>query len=170
MFSRINLGYIHGITDHFFIGLSGGIGVDIYNNYEDYQLYDLRTELYYVFSKKATVKSYISFEYFYVWHHEIMRNAAYSSGGEEVEYDKVDYERTRFGFNFKTGIFVPVGERLGFDFFLGIGRATVNETFYDVEEATTYRSMPSFFSMYGSYEGIDSYFNFSTGVKLYYAF
>jgi hypothetical protein len=168
--SRLRLGYIQGLSKTVFVGLNAGIGIDTYKKYEDYQLYELRPEIYFVLSKKAKVKHYFSFEYFYVWHHEVMRNSYYNNGSEDVYYDKTDYERRKYGFHLKWGFFGPITTRLGFNYYVGLGSATVENNYYNTEILGVYEQGGDKFFMYGGNNKVNRLPSFSMGLKLYYVF
>ena len=179
---RWRVGYVKGIHPNWKIGLNLGYGNrnisytqfidEIFE--EDYELWELRPELYYVIKQSQKSTFYSSFELYYINHKDVFHNKSIrlvSSGA--INYDQADYLRQKYGFNFNIGTFRNLGRKLGLNFYVGGGLKIRNNSFSDIinpsplpDDYYDFIDMYDTFE-YASQEGIECEFNFSIGFKLY---
>jgi|GEM_PF-5461205 len=81
---RLRFGYIHSLDLKWKIGLDLGYGRGIHihpsdGNEEDYQLWEVRPQLYYELKSKSRSVRYISFELFYIHNTETLRDSFFRS-------------------------------------------------------------------------------------------
>ena len=180
---RWRVGYIKGISPKWKLGLNLGYGnsiisyTDFAENFEeDYELWEIRPELYYNIRQTQKSTTYGSFELYYINHQDIYHNYYYLPiGGGVIRYDQADYLRQKYGFNFNIGKFINMGKWFGMNIFTGLGFKIRNNSFSNVVnpepaepdfiEALSHKDMYDD-SEYKVVEGLDYGFNFSLGLKL----
>lgn len=176
---RWRIGYVRDIYKKWKIGLNFGYGNKnlSYTQYidekfeEDYKLWEIRPELYYVIRQSHKATGYCSFELFYINHTDVFHNSSYAPiGGGYFSYDQADYLRQKYGFNFNIGTFSNLGRKLGLNFYTGLGLKFRNNSFSNIINPmpTEYfeRDMYDDFE-YRENEGVRARFNFSIGLKIF---
>jgi len=132
---RWRVGYIQGINPHWKFGAKLGYGnnalaiaseSNVTNEWrgEDYQIWEVRPEVYYILSPTHRVKKYLSAEAFYIHHTDTFLNSLYKPGGDEnisIEFDSADFFRQKYGVNFKFGLFIDIIKRFGINVYAGAG-------------------------------------------------
>ena len=176
---RWRVGYIQDIHPKWKIGFNFGYGNEniSYTQYidknfeEDYKLWEIRPELYYVIKQSQKATGYCSFELYYIHHTDVFHNLSYApTGGGYFSYDQADYLRQKYGFNFNIGTFSNLGRKLGLNFYTGLGLKIRNNSFSNI-----INPMPTEYferDMYDDFEfrekeGVKAGFNFSIGLKLF---
>ncbi len=175
---RWRVGFIRDIDPKWKVGLNLGYGnKNISYTYfadkfeEDYKLWEIRPELYYVRKRSQKATTYASFELYYINHKDVFHNSSYIPvEGGCLSYDRADYLRQKYGFNVNIGTFSNLGRKLGLNFYTGIGLKIRNNSFSDIinPESTECleRDMYDDFE-YRQKEGLRAGFNFSIGLKLF---
>ena len=180
---RWRFGYVKGISPKWKLGLNLGYGnsnisyTGFAENYEeDYELWEIKPELYYNLRQTQKSTTYGSFELYYINHQDIYHDYYYLPiGGGVIRYDQADYLRQKYGFNFNIGTFIHMGKWFGMNIFTGVGFKIRNNSFSNIvnpEPADPdFIEMLSHIDMYDDNEykvaeGLDYGFNFSLGLKL----
>jgi hypothetical protein len=174
---RGRVGYIKGINQKWKIGLNLGYGnKNISYTYfadkfeEDYELWEIRPELYYIIKQNQKSSTYGSVEIYYINHKDIFHDSYYwpVSGGY-YSFEQADYFRQKYGFNFNIGKFIYMGKWFGLNIFTGLGLKIRNNSFSNIVNPTPQE--PPDIDMYDgneykTKEGMDYGLNFSLGLKL----
>ncbi len=176
---RWRIGYIRGIHPKWKIGLHAGYGNKniSYTQFidemfeEDYELWEIRPELYYVMKQTKKVTSYGSFELYYIHHKDVFHHISYRQfEGGCIRYDQADYFRQKYGFNFNIGRFKNLGRKFGLNSYLGLGLKIRNNAFsnliHPIPTQCFERDMYDDFE-YRELEGLEYGFNISVGFKLF---
>jgi hypothetical protein len=183
---RYRIGYIKSINEKWRIGIDVGYGnKDInfnLNNKDDgndYNLFEVRSELYHIFNPTRRVNHYISGEVYYINHNEEFTRD-YFFAEEELEgfndiirYDSADYNRKKYGFNLKYGVMIPFGDKVGMNIYTGLGIRIKNNQYSNIINPTPDQDFDddwSFLENYYRKEGISTGVNFVLGAKFFYRF
>ncbi len=178
---RWRIGYIRNINKKWKAGLDIGYGnrnlsfSDFGDKIgKDYQIWELRPELYYIINPARKTKKYFSVELFYINHKDVFYEDHYFPiDKESMSYDKSDFNRQKYGLNLKYGFIIYSKKRLGINLYTGLGMRVRKNTFSNVIN-------PNFidlgaegqdmfgFDNYKNEEGTAFGPNFSFGFKLYY--
>ncbi len=177
---RWRAGYIKNINDKWKIGLDIGYGIrnlsfsgfgDKIGN--DYQLWEIRPELYYILKPERKTKKYFSIELFYINHTDVFFHEHYISKNKEyLSYNKANFKRYKYGFHLKYGFIIYSKKRLGFNLYSGLGLKIRNVIFSKVINPKidldySERDMV-IFDEYKGIEGSNFGVNLTLGFKLYY--
>ncbi|MEO8933561.1 MAG: hypothetical protein ABI295_04575 [Xanthomarina sp.] len=178
---RWRIGYIKDIDEKWKAGLDMGYGNRnlLFSDYgdnisKDYQLWEIRPEIYYIINPKRKTKKYFSLELFYINHTDIFYSGSYSSvNNESISYDQSDYKREKYGLNLKYGFIIYSKKRLGLNLYTGLGMKIRKNTFSNVLNPNLVDLGPEKGDMFGfdnykNVEGTKLGANFSFGFKLYY--
>lgn len=82
--TRWRLGYVHQLNQRWAVGANFGYGnksLAVFREREDYRLYEFRPELFYLLLQKRKTRVYFSFQPFYIFHTETLRNKSVSAEG-----------------------------------------------------------------------------------------
>jgi len=130
---RIRVGYIQNINNRWKVGLDLGYGNDelsIFDNSENYGLWEIRPELYY-FTRAH--KTYLSAEFFYINHKDIFVDDLYYPIDEEsTKYDRVNYQRKKYGVNIKYGFLFNSRGKITFNLYTGLGLRIRDNNFTNI--------------------------------------
>ncbi|NND63402.1 MAG: hypothetical protein HKN48_09435 [Flavobacteriaceae bacterium] len=134
---RYRFGYIQPISGRWMAGIDVGYGAEGIvidfgsDGLEDYQLYELRGELYYLLDVRRKGDHYLSFETHYLNHTQTFFNDAieYQDDRRKELYERTDYERDRIAFTIKYGTFYYFSEQFGINIYYGMGLRIRNNTF-----------------------------------------
>ncbi|MCB0467567.1 MAG: DUF3575 domain-containing protein [Aequorivita sp.] len=178
--SRWSVGYIQGINEKWKAGIDFGYGNETVSPFnfghidnKNYQLWEVRPELYYILDPARKTKKYFSTELFYINHSSIFRDGEYYTESDgKMAFDKLDYKREKYGFNLKYGFIIPFGKKLGMNVFTGAGLRIrevrfsniVNPRIEDEEPDDDYFGA----NKHTTREGVAFGANFSLGCKLYF--
>ena len=178
---RWRFGYIKNLSEKWKIGLDIGYGnrnlsfSDFGDKIGDnYQLWEVRPEIYYVINPIKKTKKYLSVELFYINHKDVFYNGHFFPiNGESISYDKSDFERQKYGLNLKYGLIIYSKRRLGFNIYTGLGIRIRKNNFSNVINPNNVDLGPEGGDMFGfddykNVEGLVFGGNFSLGLKLYY--
>jgi len=178
---RWRIGYIENINKKWKVGLDFGYGnrslsfSDFGDKIgKDYQIWELRPELYYIIDPQRKTKKYFSLELFYINHKDIFYNHHYFPvSGESISYDKSDFKRQKYGLNLKYGFIIYSKKRLGLNLYTGLGMRIRKNTFSNVINPNIVDLGPERGDMFGfdNYKNVKGTVfgaNFSFGIKLYY--
>lgn len=129
---RWNVGYQRKIIDQYWLGLKLGYGD--YNNTinytknggqikDNYQLFEIRPEVFYDLKPNSKLKHLISLELFYINHTDQFSNNTYYDRNQNTyfRYDLADYKREKYGFNINNNFILYLGKRLAFMQSFGVG-------------------------------------------------
>lgn len=164
---RWRVGYIQHLKSNLKFGVSAGYGHKTINlNFSNrervnYELWEVRPEIYFIVNAAAKTFKYFSFEYFYINHENTFVNNRYENkDGQTFEYAQADYIRIKHGLHLNYGFFLNVGKHLGFNFSVGIGFRFLNK---DYLKKINSRPVRGFF-----FEGIaDPYFKEVSNFKFH---
>lgn len=110
--TRWRLGYLHQLNQRWAVGADFGYGnksLAVFREREDYRLYEFRPELFYLLLQKRKTRVYFSFQPFYIFHTETLRNkSVFAEGLGRVSFDRADYKRIKYGFTFNYGFLFPL--------------------------------------------------------------
>jgi hypothetical protein len=185
---RYRIGYIQNINSKWKLGLDVGFGTrklswstsGFITNYltsfggaieDDYRLWEIRPELYYILNPDKNTIQYVSTELFYIHHHDVY-NTDYidQKNGEFSYYERANFLRQKYGLNINYGMIIKPWKRLGINLYTGLGFRLRNNTFTDVINPIPWHDPREVAVDYNEHEGLISGFNFSAGFKLYYSF
>ncbi|CAZ95387.1 hypothetical protein Q4603_07335 [Zobellia galactanivorans] len=171
---RLRLGYIQHVAPHVKMGVDigyGNKGIGFLSNHlgDSYRLWEIRPEFHYVLNPKARTLKYISAELFYIDQANIFSNGEYQTeNGEDFRYDRARFERQKYGMHLKFGLFLNLGQKVGLNFYGGIGFRWRNSEYLDVENLESTDVFREWYSSLYDKEGRDFGPNPSLGVKFYY--
>lgn len=169
------IGYIKSINQKWKAGIEFGYGnkklafADIDDdNEDDYQLWEIRPELYFILDPLKKTKKYVSVELFYINHKDILHYGVYQpKNANGVIYDQANYFRQKYGMHLKYGCFINTGKRFGLNVFTGLGFRIRNNNYSNViNPETSDNRMGGEIEFYRDYEGVKFGFDFSLGLKL----
>jgi hypothetical protein len=174
---RWRIGYIRNINSNWKAGLNIGYGnwALSYTRFtektgKDYQLWEIRPEIYHVFNPKNKTQRYLSVEIFYIHHQDLFHNDLYQRKSVGLmRYDQANYLRHKYGFNLNVGEFVNIGNRFGLNLFTGLGIRIRDNSFSEVINPTPEEEFRDMFyvTAYKEIEGIKLGLNLSAGIRLY---
>ena len=174
---RWRVGYIKNINERLKIGIDAGYGnhnIIYYDLGDNYELWEIRLELYYFLKNKRKTKKYLSAEIFYINHTDIFTDGHYfSEDGQSISYDEANYQRQKYGLNFKYGFLFHSKKRIGFNLYTGLGLRIRNNTFSNITNPEIVdlglEGGDMFgFDNYKNIEGTEIAPNFVLGFKIYY--
>lgn len=178
---RYRFGYIHSINEKWRIGADIGFGsehttIKILENYdtEDYLLFEGRFEVYHILNPTKRVNMYISGETYFIHHTERYIYDEFNSDDQDVtiRYDRADLTRNKYGVNLKFGVFVPFGDKIGVNAYIGAGPRVRDVEFSNLVNPTIADYYEDYHDGWWSNnyqnEGVDVGFNFALGIKFFY--
>lgn len=128
MSPRYNLGYYYHLKSNLKLGLTLGYGdkgtsflADNPDTFDDYQLWEFRPELSYLYRLNKKTPHFISFEVFYIRHNDVFYNENYFEGSYVFSFDRADYKRIKSGFNINYGMQVSLASNFGVIPQIGLG-------------------------------------------------
>ncbi len=173
---RWRIGYIKSINQKWKAGIEFGYGNKILafadiddDNEDDYQLWEIRPELYYMLNPLKKTQKYISAELFYIHHKDILHYGVYQpKDANGVIYDQANYFRQKYGMHLNYGYFIHTGKRFGLNVYSGMGFRIRNNNYSNViNPETTDSTMLGEIEFYRDYEGVKFGVDFSLGLKLF---
>jgi hypothetical protein len=187
---RWRIGYINGLNSKWKIGIEFGYGnsnnalkfiksgSDIlfeegYRFEENYRLWELRSTIFYKIIDRK-VDSYLSLEFFYIKHKDILTDKVYHSKteGSYFSYDNADFYRQKYGVLSLFNLMFMEKKQFGFLLYVGPGLKIRKQEFTNVENPRLYTGEFSDFmpfvrtSGYQSVEGVKFGVDFNVGIKL----
>lgn len=178
---RWRIGYIKYINKNWKAGLDIGYGNRnlSFSDFggkigKDYQIWEIRPELFYIIDPQRKTKKYFSIELFYINHKDVFYESHYFPINEEsISYNKSDFKRQKFGLNLKYGFIIYSKNRLGLNLYTGLGVRIRKNTFSNVINPNFVNLGPEGRDMFGladykNVEGTVFGANFSFGFKLHY--
>ena len=184
---RYRFGYVHSFNEKFRASLDIGYGSDaitfrgiedfISSDRQDYSLFEIRPELYYILNPTKPVQMHIGIEVFYINHNETILNNYYQviDTNEQVSYSQADINRQKYGSHLKFGAFIPFGRenKMGMNIYAGLGFRVRDNSFTNVQN--TINSDVDFFedddfiySPYYRFDGATVGISVALGFKLFY--
>ena len=118
-FPRINIGYIHEINDRIALGGDIGIGFEGHIDKENYSLWEVRPQLIYTIKKRKRFQHFLLLETFYIYNEETRFDVEFepidNQGGtiEQINYERADFTRVKYGFTLNYGEYINLLNRLG---------------------------------------------------------
>lgn len=176
---RWRVGYIHAINKKWKVGLDVGYGArsisfsDFDNRIEDeYRLWEVRPEVYFIVNPKRRTQKYFSIELFYINHSDIIYDDEYYPGhGVTIGFDSAQYERQKYGIHFKFGLFIHPTKRLGINVYAGVGLRIRTNTYSEISNPMNIEDDNDdgypFARSYKDVAGTEVAPNISLGVKLF---
>lgn len=185
---RWNVGYIKKINERYWVGIDFGYGnantaVNFAKSgkwiHDNYQLFEIRPEIYYDLNPKSKLKHLISVEFFYINHKDSFKNSTFLDTNENsnYHYDTADYSRIKSGLNLNYNMIFNIYKNLAFMQKIGFGFKQRNVTYTNIVNkvvAQDPRITESFIlfnnTAFIKDSGIDNGFNFNLELKLIYKF
>lgn len=185
---RWNLGFIRKIDKRYWIGLDLGYGNDnISINYaeeggwinNDYNLYEIRPEIYYNLRPSSKLRHLLSVELFYINHTDKFKNSWFYDLNDNTyyTYDYADYERIKMGVNLNYNLVFNITKNFGLMQKVGFGFRYRNVRYSNIINKTEdpYFEEPEGFIFpkgdeYLHDNGILTGFNFNLDLKIIYKF
>jgi hypothetical protein len=169
---RYRINYIQNINNKNKIGLEFGYGnedLSIFYSERDYKLWEIRSEYYRIINPKRKTLKYFTIELFYInQSNEFVNQTFRSEQSQYLRFDKADYKRQKLGLVPKFGMFVNLTERIGINWYTGIGfkfRMNRYSNFVNLEINDSFQEhFPPYYRNEGDIPGIE----FTVGLKLYY--
>ena len=184
---RYNAGYTYRFADRWFAGIEAG-----YGNYataismtkgssnrsffNDYELWEVRPEIFYSLTGDEQPEHLLSAEFFYICHTDNLKNREYNTGSAfEYRFDSADYKRIKSGVNINYSLFFYFSDHFGLLTKPGFGVKRREVTFSNVQNPV-YRDT-SGNDESGDFLGISNYLenagtktsvSFNFDVKLFY--
>ncbi|MCW5520495.1 hypothetical protein J1N09_11630 [Aureitalea sp. L0-47] len=179
---RLRVGYIWGMSEKWKVGLAAGYGFSGYslfvssnNEGSDYQFWEIRPQLFLFTHPKKKSKPYVSAEFFYMDHNQTLDSDFYypeESSEFVVRYERIDYNRKKYGLNIKGGGMIPIFKDFGINIYGGIGFRVRDVSFSNAIdprfELNDIEDELGFFEAFRREEGTVVGFNFSFGFNIYY--
>lgn len=140
---RLNLGYIRPLSDRILIGLNVGYGNFNLNPYnhdnnfylqKNYQLIELRPEIYFNLKENNKLKHLISLELFFIHHTDVFTDNYFKDNETNTYYsfDRANYIRNKLGFNINYHLVFNMGSHFAIMTDIGIGTKFRNVKFKNV--------------------------------------
>jgi hypothetical protein len=181
---RWKVGYVKSLSPKWKLGLDIGYGTQkmVWSNYswftygekigEDYKLWEIRPELYYIINPEKKVEAYFSGELFYIHHKDVYSgNYFVPRNGGFFRYESANYLRQKYGLHIKTGMFIDIGKRLGLNIYTGLGLRFRDNSFTNIINPIPRRDHRDMIVIdYNEYDGLYFGLNGSLGFKLYFRF
>ncbi len=180
---RLRLGWEYISNDRIGFNIDFGIGNNFINQSrlnetkwgQDYSLIEVRPEIKYLFKNKKYYYFYNSIECFYINMKDVLVSDSYQLENSDtwVSYDRADFNKKKYGINFKVGINIIAYERFNFDFYGGLGvakRVISYSNLVNPSEGYDYGWTEDWFGEVYDHEGKSVFVNLSLGVKFGYSF
>lgn len=177
---RFRVGYIQFLSPRYRAGIDIGYGTESLsflaigdNTGNEYQLFEVRPEVYFILNPTRKGNHYVSAEIFYIYQKESPVDDNYKSEATDtyIQFDTADFERKKYGFHFKYGIFFAFAKNFGGNAYAGIGFKVRDNRYSNVvnpRENESYFDEFGFFESYREDEGIKTSVDLSLGFKLFY--
>ena len=144
---RYRFGYVHSFNEKIRVSLDVGYGSDaityrgindfINSNRQDYSLFEIRPEVYYILNPTKPVQMHLGIEVFYINHNETILNNYYQviDTNEQVRYSQADINRQKYGSHLKFGAFIPFGResKMGMNIYGGLGFRVRDNSFSNIQ-------------------------------------
>lgn len=128
MSPRYNVGYYYHLKPNLKVGLTVGYGnkgisliTDNPDTFNNYQLWEFRPEVSYLYRLNKKTPHFISFEVFYIRHTDVFYNDRYYEEGYVIVFDQADYNRIKSGFNVNYGMQISLAPNFGMIPQVGLG-------------------------------------------------
>ena len=171
---RWRIGYIHSLNDKWKLGMDVGLGRDAINLYSnsdksDFKIWELRPEIYYVIKSEKKMEKYISAELFYTQETSRLLDEEYDAKEQGYYYfDSADFQRKKYGVNFKFGYFFNLNKNWGLNVYSGLGFRIRENQYSNIMNPILHEDADRLFiNSYQEKEGKDNGLNFSLGIKIY---
>lgn len=169
---RFRLGYIENISKKTKIGVDIGYGnanSSIIKTGDKYTLWEIRPEYYRIINPNRKTLKYFSLELFYINQtEEFITQSFFSEQNEYLTFDKANYKRQKFGIIPKFGMFVNLSNRIGLNWYTGVGLNYRINKYKNFENLRLNQFDEEHFSPYYRKEGNKIGVEFTVGLKLYY--
>ncbi|MEL6974819.1 MAG: hypothetical protein AAGL29_05420 [Bacteroidota bacterium] len=139
-FPRINAGYVFDMNNGYGIGANVGFGHETWSPFNtaeepkiNYRLREMRLEFIKFTERSKNLTEYLALEAFYLEHTETRINDTYTpDSATRLEFDRANYERIKFGFNAKAGIFFSLLSQFGVNCYGGLGLRLRKNSYSDL--------------------------------------
>lgn len=169
---RYRLGYIKNLSAKNKIGIDIGYGnanISLLDTGDKYVLWEIRPEYYHIINPKRKTLKYFALELFYINQNEVFTTQSFfSDQNEYLTFDKADYKRHKFGLIPKFGMFINLSERIGINWYTGIGLNYRINRYDNFVNLRPKQFDEEHFSPYYRKEGNKIGVEFTIGLKLYY--
>lgn len=122
---RFRFGYIDNLNENTKIGIDIGYGSansSLINTGDRYVLWEVRPEYYRILNPHKKTLKYVSLEIFYMNQKEVFTTQSLlNKEYEYLSFDRANYKRQKFGLIPKFGIFINISERIGLNWYIGVG-------------------------------------------------
>lgn len=147
----------------------GNANGSIIQTFDNYSLWEIRPEYYHIINPKRKSLKYFSLELFYLNQNEKFENQSFSSDQNQyLTFDRADYKRQKFGLIPKFGMFVNLSNRIGLNWYTGVGINYRINSYSDFVNLMPRQFDEEHFSPYYRKEGNKIGVEFTLGLKLYY--
>ena len=183
---RWNIGYIRKIDTRLWAGIEVGygnyktsIGIAAESDefiFSDYELFEIRPEIFYDLRPKSKLKHLLSAELFFISHSDVLKNNWYYSNDSNLQYtyDSAEYKRKKYGANINDIIMLNISKRLALSPKIGFGFKYRNVKFsnlMNVEQSSYDYEQDNWTPKSNDYiknSGTSINFNFNFDLKLAY--
>jgi len=184
---RWNLGHHTFINKQFVLGAEIGFGSyattinfapDSNWIYNEYKSFEFSPELKYLFNINQKTKRFISFDVFYIYHTDNLKNKTYANQTDMnfYNYESADYQRNKFGFNLNYGLITTLSKKIGIIYKIGLGLKMRSVKFSNIVNPTIdnyYEESDTFFTTINDFqviEGFHTNINFNFELQLYFKY
>jgi len=180
---RLRLGWEYISNDKIGFNIDFGIGNNFINESrlsgtrwgQDYSLIEVRPEIKYLFKNRKYFYFYNSVEFFYINMKDVLESDSYQleNSNTWISYDRADFNKKKYGVNFKVGINIIAFDRFNFDFYGGLGLAKRVISYSNVvnpSEGYEDDWTEDWFGAPYDEEGKSFFINLTLGVKFGYSF
>lgn len=174
---RLNVGYIQKMNKDIWLGIDVGYGNKKINYGrtfgENYQLFEIRPEIYYDLRPSKKLKHLLSFEAFYIHHTDTFRDSWFQDENKDYTYTKADYRRIKIGGNFNYNLMYNFGKHFGLMQKVGIGLRYRNVKYSNVqgiENTSSFLETLDLGSNYRRHLGNVVGVNFNLAFRFFYKF
>lgn len=180
---RYRVGYMKSIAANWRLGLDFGYGSNnlSFTDYvpildawgkidDDYRLWEIRPEVYYIINPNKLTQIYFSSELFYIHHKDVFHNnfIATKNKGFFI-YESANYRRQKYGMHVKFGVFTNVRKKLGLNIYTGLGFRFRENSYSNIINPVPWVDRRDMIVIdYHEYEGLYFGWNWSLGIKLLY--
>lgn len=169
---RYRLGYIKNMAESTKIGIDIGYGnanSSLLKTGDAYALWEIRPEYYHIINPNRKTLQYFSLELFYIHQKEVFTTQSFfSDENEYLTFDKANYKRHKMGMIAKYGMFVNISNRIGLNWYTGIGLNYRINNYNNFENLRPKIYEEEHFTPYYRKEGTKLGAEFTIGMKLYY--
>ena len=119
---------------------------------------------------------YISGEVYLIHHEEVFYDGEFETENRDIHirYNRADFRRDKYGFNLKFGVFVPFGEKVGINAYIGTGPRFRDVSFSNIVNPNEFNDHHDDYDDWGWWdahyqkEGTNFGLNFTLGLKFFY--